>query len=190
MSISDLRKFIQHRGGYLISNHAVEKVRNLTFSVRDVYEKVLVEEIATAPKEEEIKADKPAPAEQPRGTASILVVEDDQDNQLLISRILQQAGYDVSAAGDGVDALMLIAKRDFDLILSDINMPNLDGFKFLEIINQKGIKAPLMFLTARLEEEDEVRGLDMGAVDYLKKPIKKDALLTRVRRVLNRKARL
>jgi len=190
MSIAELRQFIQRRGGYLISNHAVEKIRNLTFSVRDVYEKVLVEEIPAMPKEEEIKADKPAPAEQPRGTASILVVEDDQDNQLLISRILQQAGYDVSAAGDGVDALMLIAKRDFDLILSDINMPNLDGFKFLEIINQKGVKAPLMFLTARLEEEDEVRGLDMGAVDYLKKPIKKDALLTRVRRVLNRKARL
>jgi type IV pilus assembly protein PilB len=190
MSIAELRQFIQRRGGYLISNHAVEKIRNLTFSVRDVYEKVLVEEIPAMPKEEEIKTDKQAPVEQPRGTASILVVEDDQDNQLLISRILQQAGYDVSVAGDGVDALMLIAKRDFDLILSDINMPNLDGFKFLEIINQKGVKAPLMFLTARLEEEDEVRGLDMGAVDYLKKPIKKDALLTRVRRVLNRKARL
>jgi DNA-binding response OmpR family regulator len=65
-------------------------------------------------------------------------------------------------------------------------MPNLDGFKFLELINQKGIKAPLMFLTARSEEEDEVKGLELGALDYLKKPIKKDALLTRVKRALGR----
>jgi type IV pilus assembly protein PilB len=187
MLISELREFLHRRGDYLISHHAVQKVKDLIFPVKDVYEKVLVEEIRSPAKEEEIAEDKKETADRPAGAASILVVEDDPDNQLLISRILTNQGYDVSVAGDGIDALMVLAKKEFDLILSDINMPNLDGFKFLEIINQKGIKAPVMFLTARLEEDDEVKGLELGALDYLKKPIKKDALLMRVKRALGRR---
>lgn len=185
--ISEFRDFIHRRGDYLISHHAVQKVKDLLFPVKDVYQKVLVEEIRSSVKEEEIKQDWKETPDQPRGAASILVVEDDPDNQLLISRILTNQGYDVSVAGDGIDALMMLAKKQFDLILSDINMPNLDGFKFMELINQKGIKAPLMFLTARSEEDDEIRGLELGALDYLKKPIKKDALLLRVKRALGRR---
>jgi len=188
MPISELRQFIQERGGYLISHHAVDKVKELIFPVNDIYEKVLVEEIPLRRKEEEeVKPDKPAEPAAPRGRSTILVVEDDQDNQVLISRILTNAGYAVSVAGDGIDALMFLAKQEFDLILSDINMPNLDGFKFLEILKQKGIRAPLIFLTARMEEEDEVRGLELGALDYLKKPVKKDALLLRVKLALGRR---
>ena len=192
MPISELRDFIHRRGGYLISHHGVEKVKAHLFTVKDVYEKVLVEEIRIpakeeAQQEEEIGRDKKVQPDQPAGAASILVVEDDTDNQLLISRILTNQGYDVSVAGDGIDALMTLAKKEFDLILSDVNMPNLDGFKFLEIISQKGIKAPLMFLTSRSEEEDEVKGLELGALDYLKKPVKKDALLMRVKRALGRR---
>jgi len=192
MPISELRDFIHRRGDYLISHHGVEKVKAHLFSVKDVYEKVLVEEIRIPAKEEgqqeeEIGRDKKVQPDQSAGAVSILVVEDDADNQLLISRILTNQGYDVSVAGDGIDALMLLAKKQFDLILSDVNMPNLDGFKFLEIINQKGIKAPLMFLTSRSEEEDEVKGLELGALDYLKKPVKKDALLMRVKRALGRR---
>lgn len=190
ISISELREYIRSRGGYLISNHAVEKVKNLIFPVKDVYEKVLVEEVQASPKGEEIKPDKPAAAEKSDGPASILVVEDDEDNQLLISRLLTHEGYRVTTAGDGIDALMILAKEEFDLILSDINMPNLDGFKFLEIINQKGITAPLIFLTARADEEDEVKGLELGALDYLKKPIRKDTLLMRVKRTLQRQERV
>jgi CheY-like chemotaxis protein len=187
MPISEFRDYIHRRGDFLISHHAVEKVKNLVFPVRDVYEKVLVEEIQVPAKGEE--AAQPRREEMPgerRSAASILVVEDDEDNQRLISKILTNQGYDVSVAGDGIDALMVLARKQFDLILSDINMPNLDGFKFLELINQKGIKAPLMFLTARAEEEDEVKGLELGALDYLKKPIKKESLLMRVKRALGR----
>jgi type II secretory ATPase GspE/PulE/Tfp pilus assembly ATPase PilB-like protein len=184
--ISEFRDFIHRRGDYLISHHAVEKVKNLIFTVKDVYEKVLVEEIRSPAKGEEATHARKETPDEPPGAASILVVEDDEDNQLLISKILTNQGYDVSVAGDGIDALMILAQKRFDLILSDINMPNLDGFKFLELINQKGIKAPLMFLTARSEEEDEVKGLELGALDYLKKPIKKDALLLRVKRALGR----
>jgi type IV pilus assembly protein PilB len=184
--ISEFRDFINRRGDYLISHHAVEKVKNLVFPVQDVYEKVLVEEIRGPARGEEAKQARKETADQPHGAPAILVVEDDEDNQLLIAKILTNKGYDVSVAGDGIDALMLLAQKRFDLILSDINMPNLDGFKFLELINQKAIKAPLMFLTARAEEEDEVKGLELGALDYLKKPIKKDALLLRVKRALGR----
>lgn len=187
MPISELREYIHRRGDYLISHHAVSKVKELLFPLQDVYEKVLVEEIQLTTKDEEIKVEEKEKADG-RGKPAILVVEDDEDNQLLITRILTAQGYDVATAGDGIDALMLLGKREFDLILSDINMPNLDGFKFLEIMNQKGVQAPLMFLTARADEEDEVKGLELGALDYLKKPIKKDALLMRVKRALGRRA--
>jgi len=90
----------------------------------------------------------------------------------------------VALATDGIDALITLAKEEFDLIISDINMPNLDGFKLLEIKNQKGIGAPLIFLTGRVGEEDEIKGLEMGALDYLKKPVKKDILLLKIRNVL------
>ncbi|HRS86093.1 MAG TPA: ATPase, T2SS/T4P/T4SS family [Syntrophales bacterium] len=181
--ILKIREFIRGQGHYLMSNHAVEKVRDLVFPVRDVYEKILVEEIPAAPAE---------PSEGPQRVAEksrrragrILVVEDDQDSQLLIERILKGAGYEVALAADGIDALITLAKEEFDLIISDINMPNLDGFKLLEIKNQKGIGAPLIFLTGRVGEEDEIKGLEMGALDYLKKPVKKDILLLKIRNVL------
>jgi two-component system capsular synthesis sensor histidine kinase RcsC len=83
--------------------------------------------------------------EEEQGLGAILVVEDDQENRNLISRILTNFGYDVSVASNGIDALMLLVKQDFDLIISDVNMPNLDGFKFMEIKNQKGIKARWFF---------------------------------------------
>jgi len=186
MPISEFREYIHRRGDYLISHHAISKVKELLFPLQDVYEKVLVEEIQVAPPDEEIKVEEKEKADK-GGKPAILVVEDDEDNRLLITRILTTQGYEVSAAGDGIDALMQLGKREYDLILSDINMPNLDGFKFLEIMNQKGIQAPLMFLTARADEEDEVKGLELGALDYLKKPIKKEALLMRVKRALGRR---
>ena len=189
MAISELREFIHRRGDYLISHHAAQKVKDLIFPVKDVYDKVLVEEIQMTPKDEEVKVEKKEDPGQKAGAPAILVVEDDEDNRLLISRILSGQGYEVAVAGDGIDALMALGTKEFDLILSDINMPNLDGFKFLEIINQKGVRAPLMFLTARADEEDEVKGLELGALDYLKKPIKKDALLMRVKRALGRRER-
>ncbi|MBP8981138.1 MAG: Flp pilus assembly complex ATPase component TadA [Syntrophobacterales bacterium] len=127
MPISELREYIHRRGDYLISHHAVSKVKELLFPLQDVYEKVLVEEIQLTTKDEEIKVEEKEKADG-RGKPAILVVEDDEDNQLLITRILTAQGYDVATAGDGIDALMLLGKREFDLILSDINMPNLDGF--------------------------------------------------------------
>jgi DNA-binding response OmpR family regulator len=65
-------------------------------------------------------------------------------------------------------------------------MPNLDGFKLIEMIHQKGIAVPLIFLTGSTTEQDEVRGFELGAVDYMRKPIRKELLLSRVRNALEK----
>ena len=68
-------------------------------------------------------------------------------------------------------------------------MPNLDGFKLLEMMGQKGIKAPVIFMTSRIDPEDELRGFKLGAMDYIKKPIQKEILLLRVERMLEKRGR-
>jgi len=64
-------------------------------------------------------------------------------------------------------------------------MPNLDGFKFMEMLNQKGISTPVIFLTMKEDPEDEIKGLELGAADFIKKPINKNLLLTRIGKILN-----
>jgi CheY-like chemotaxis protein len=118
--------------------------------------------------------------------ATILVVEDDIVSQRLVKKILEERGYDVIVASDGVDALMTLGKINFDLILCDINMPNLDGFTLMEFLNKKEIFIPVIFITVREDVEDEIRGLALGARDYIRKPINRDLLLLRIRKALNR----
>ncbi len=95
---------------------------------------------------------------------------------------LGKAGYAVTLAEDGADALMEIAKKSFDLVLSDIHMPNLDGMKLLKILSLQGVEPPVVFLSA--DESLEVEGLSLGAAEYLRKPVRKKTLLLRVRRIL------
>lgn len=118
--------------------------------------------------------------------ATIMVVEDEIVTQRLMKLILEERGYEVVVAGDGVDALMALGKINVDLILCDINMPNLDGFKLVEVLNQKNIFIPVIFVTVREDVEDEIRGLTLGAKDYIRKPINRDLLLLRIRKALDR----
>ena len=118
--------------------------------------------------------------------AAILVVEDDPVIQKILSLTLQKEGYVVSIATDGADALLNLGQKQFDLIVSDIQMPNLDGFKLLEISKQKGFKAPIIFLTSCDNEEDEVKAFEMGVVDYIRKPFQKNAILSRVKNAIKR----
>lgn len=130
--------------------------------------------------------------EEQRGDAmrqpSVLVVEDDPVTRALLNDFLVDAGYRVVVAEDGADALLQLGRMSFDVILSDINMPNLGGLKLLEIMGQKGIRTPAVFLTALTDEELEVRGLELGAADYIKKPIRKDVLLLRVQKAIRKPA--
>lgn len=185
--ISEIRSFAQKRGDYLESQHAIEKVKNLIFTPKDVYEKVLVEEIKLKRLEPEKTTRKTALVEtETADQASILVVDDDQDTRELIALFLKNRGYSVTTSEDGIDALLHLGKKEFDLVLSDVNMPNLDGFKLLEMINQKGIATPVIFLTSRTRAKDEKRGLELGAVDYIKKPIQKEILSLRVKSVIKK----
>jgi CheY-like chemotaxis protein len=121
----------------------------------------------------------PAPA-----PPHVLVLEDNEDTQALLQLILEKEGYTVTLAGDGIEALMQIGRQRFDLILSDINMPNMDGIQLLEVKNQKKLKIPIILLTADNTEECEKKCLELGALDYIKKPVKKDILLLRIKKAL------
>jgi type IV pilus assembly protein PilB len=191
--ISEIRRLFKEKGYYLLPDHAVEKVRSLIFAPEDIYKKILVEEVPTGktekvsvevPKEiEEITESKPVEFGEKKKT--ILIVEDDEDSRNLVARFLTDAGYLVTIAEDGAAALLDLGRKDFDLIISDVSMPNLDGFSLMGIIKQKGIKTPVIFLTSLSASEDEIKGLEKGASDYLKKPIKKELLLLRVQKLLS-----
>lgn len=128
----------------------------------------------------------PASASPSQSAPSLLILEDDNFTQKLLQQILEKSGYSVTAAGDGIDALLHLGRERFDLIISDINMPNLNGLQLLEIKNQKGVDVPVIFLTADETEESEQKCLELGAVDYIKKPVNKDILLLRIQKALVR----
>lgn len=183
--ISEIRSFFQERGEHLISHHAIEKVKNHALSPRDVYEKILLEETRSTKetKEMPVKEKRPAAFDEDK-KASILVVEDDKASQSLIKKILENRGYEIAMAQDGIEAITLLSQEHYDVIVSDVNMPNLDGFKLLEIMNQKGIETPVIFLTARTDLDDQIRGIELGAVDYITKPIEKERLLTKIQALI------
>lgn len=115
---------------------------------------------------------------------AILVVEDDAVTRTLIDGFLSGNGYEMVHAGDGADALLQLGRRGFDLVLLDLHMPTLDGLKLLEIMNEKKIQIPVICLTALTGDQVEIRGFELGAADFIRKPIQKDVLLMRVKNVL------
>ncbi|MBK9291393.1 MAG: response regulator [Bacteroidetes bacterium] len=121
-----------------------------------------------------------------KAKARVLVVEDEVINQKVIAGILKADGYDVEIAPDGIVALMQISKGSFDVILSDIAMPNFDGYQMLEFIKKNKIEIPVVFLSGHTSPEDEAKGLSLGAADYIRKPIDRNLLLLRLQRLLGR----
>ena len=116
----------------------------------------------------------------------ILVVDDDLELLGLIAFALRQAGYLVIEAQDGPSALSAVEAEKPELVVLDVNMPRIDGFEVLRRIRASGSSIPVMMLTVRSSEEDQVRGLDLGADDYLTKPFSPRTLLARVRALLRR----
>lgn len=115
----------------------------------------------------------------------ILSADDDKDLLALIAFTLSQAGYLVIKANDGTQALRSFESEGPDLVILDINMPGATGFQVCEAIRTKS-RVPVMMLTARGEEEDLVRALELGADDYLSKPFSPRTLLARVKALLRR----
>jgi DNA-binding response OmpR family regulator len=121
----------------------------------------------------------------PAKKTTILSADDDPQLLRLVTRNLQLEGYEVLAASDGQQALEFIEAHMPDLILLDVMMPKLDGFAVLERVREFA-STPVIMLTARGQDQDKIRGFDLGADDYLTKPFSIDELLARVRAVLRR----
>src|SRR5574341_2192951 len=115
----------------------------------------------------------------------ILVVDDDLELLGLVSFALRQAGYFALEAADGPKALDVFNREQPDLVVLDVNLPGLSGFEVCRRIREHA-DTPIMMLTVRSSEEDEVKGLDLGADDYLTKPFSPRTLLARVRALLRR----
>jgi CheY-like chemotaxis protein len=135
----------------------------------------------------------PAPREVARaktnGPTLILLVEDDLVSAALVEGFLTGTGYEVVTVTDGGDALMELGRRGFDLLILDINIPTLSGMKVFEIMLQKRIETPALFITGMSGTEVETQSLEMGAAGFLRKPILKDVLLQKIRGILERSRR-
>src|SRR6266699_1302433 len=116
---------------------------------------------------------------------TILAADDDPQLLRLVTRNLQLEGYEILAASDGQQALELIENNSPDLVLLDVMMPRMDGFTVCHRVRSFS-SVPIIIVTARGQDQDKVRGLDLGADDYLTKPFSVDELLARVRAVLRR----
>ena len=115
---------------------------------------------------------------------TILIVEDNVLNRELTNAVLKAAGYNVVLAVDGAEALMTVARQKIDLMLLDIDLPFIDGHKVLEALREKGLEVPTIFISGLPGEEHELKAFDTGAADFIRKPVKNNVLLARVRRAL------
>ncbi|WP_092412703.1 heavy metal response regulator transcription factor [Collimonas sp. OK307] len=116
----------------------------------------------------------------------ILLVEDQQTAANYISKGLREEGMAVDIANNGPDGLHFLLTNDYDVAILDIMLPGLDGWSILETARRAGRQTPILFLTARDEINDRVRGLELGADDYLVKPFAYSELLARIRVILRR----
>jgi DNA-binding response OmpR family regulator len=115
----------------------------------------------------------------------ILVVDDKQELRTLLKSYLSQEGFEVVSAGDGREALFVARYEKPDLIILDIMMPEMGGYEFMRIYTREA-ETPIIVLTAKLDENDKVLGLELGADDYVTKPFSPRELTARVRAVLRR----
>ncbi len=123
---------------------------------------------------------------------TVLVVEDEEDILALLHFNLIKAGYNADCAADGEEALRAIADKKPDLILLDLMLPGIDGLEICRRLreDESTSDTPIIMLTARSEEEDVVRGLELGADDYVTKPFSVKVLLARIQSVVRRRSSL
>src|SRR5919108_4929270 len=116
----------------------------------------------------------------------VLVVDDEANITDLVATVLRYEGFDVQKAATGREALKAVEKFRPQLVVLDVMLPDLDGFEVQRRLAGDGGKTPVVFLTAKDATEDKVRGLTMGADDYITKPFSLEELVARVRAVLRR----
>lgn len=117
----------------------------------------------------------------------ILLVEDEIDLNNIVTKYLKKNGYSVDSVFDGEEALDYLKYGEYDLVILDIMLPKINGFEVIKELRNKGNHTSVLMLTARDSADDKVKGLDLGADDYLVKPFDFNELLARMRAVVRRK---
>lgn len=117
---------------------------------------------------------------------NVLVVEDEKNLQKLMSAVLKQNGYHVLCAKDGMEALQILDTSHVDLIISDIMMPNMDGYTLTDALRKSDYNLPILMVTAKETLEDKKKGFLVGTDDYMVKPIDMDEMILRVAALLRR----
>lgn len=120
--------------------------------------------------------------------STVLLIEDEAALAMIVRDSLEVRGFRVLYAADGEEGLALFRQEQPDIIVADVMMPQLDGFTLAERIRQENAQIPIMFLTARSQTADVVRGFELGGNDYLKKPFSLDELIVRINALLRRTA--
>jgi two-component system, OmpR family, response regulator VicR len=116
----------------------------------------------------------------------ILLVEDEIMLAQIIKDSLESRHFDVTHAKDGVEGFAIFEQNHFDCIVLDVMMPNMDGFTLIQKIRQRDTQTPVIFLTARTQTQDVVKGFELGGNDYLRKPFSIDELIVRIGALINR----
>jgi DNA-binding response OmpR family regulator len=111
----------------------------------------------------------------------VLIVEDEERFASFLEKGLSANGYTTKVVADGVSAGAIASDDEFDLMILDLGLPDMDGLHVLRMVRQRGVAMPVIILTARDDMEDKVSGLDAGASDYMTKPFSLEELLARVR---------
>jgi DNA-binding NtrC family response regulator len=119
--------------------------------------------------------------------STVLVVDDDHEHTRALATVLERAGYGVCTASDGQEALARLAERSFELIITDLRMPRMNGLDLLRSARAMSPQAAVIVLTAYGEWETYVSAMDSGALDYLGKPARREQILCAVRKALARR---
>ena len=117
---------------------------------------------------------------------SVLIVDDDESALTMLYKVIRSAGMDANTVSGGEQALELVRKRPFDLILLDVNLRGMDGFQVIQELRGRGIKTPIIIVSGRKEDYDTLYGLDIGADDYITKPFNPVVLAAKVKALIRR----
>lgn len=116
----------------------------------------------------------------------VLIVDDDESVRSVLYKVIRSNGFEAKTAGSGEEALDLVSRTSFDLILLDVNMKGMDGFEVVHTVRERGIKTPIIIVSGRQEDYDTLYGLDIGADDYVTKPFNPVVLGAKVKALIRR----
>lgn len=176
-SAAELRTLLSQGDNPLLGNRALELLLSGKIGVEAAFAAGMADDRDLLAKL------KPGAAAPLRTGASLLLVDDAEDNRALLETTLSASGFAMSTANNGLEAIRLMERGAFDLVLSDLRMPLMDGFGLLDETARKH-NVPLMIYSASTDPADEVRALDAGAIDFLRIPVRREVLVARVKHAL------